>query len=255
MQWLIDLDGVVWLLDEPIAGGSEAVKLIEQSGCRPLFVTNNSTLTRAEYVQKLSRFGIAACEDQIITSSVTAGHMLSAQDRVMVVGEPALLTELGTSGASVFSTHDCSGEELVDVVVVGFDRQFCYADMTAATVAIRGGARFIATNRDPTYPLSNKVIPGTGALVASVVAATGVTPEFAGKPDQAMVDVVTKVLVEPAVMVGDRTTTDGLFAKKLGAKFVHVASGIADKPDNEIVVDVTAATLLEAVRRVLEEMS
>ncbi len=255
MQWLIDLDGVVWLLDEPISGGSEAVKLIEQSGCRPLFITNNSTLTRAEYVEKLGRFGIVAEEDQIVSSSVTAAHMLTPKDRVMVVGEPGLVTELSTSGAWLFSTHELSGDEEASAVVVGFDRRFSYADMSFATTAIRGGARYIATNRDPTYPLVGRVIPGTGALVASITAASGVTPEFAGKPDEAMVEFVANVITEAAVMVGDRLSTDGRFAEKLGAKFVHVSSGVSEVAGEDIPVEVKAPTFLEGVRRVLEDES
>jgi ribonucleotide monophosphatase NagD (HAD superfamily) len=101
----------------------------------------------------------------------------------------------------------------------------------------RAGARFIATNLDPTYPAANGLLPGAGALVAAVATAGGRRPEVAGKPEPAMAALVRARYENPVVMIGDRPSTDGVFAAALGVPFALVLSGVAGTDGEESVPD------------------
>ncbi len=119
----------------------------------------------------------------------------------------------------------------VDAVLVGLDWHLSYDRLRFATQAIAGGARFIATNTDPTYPTENGFYPGAGAIVASVAAATGVEPIVAGKPHEAQAGLVRARFGGDGIMVGDRPETDGAFAVALGYRFGLVLSGVAAESD------------------------
>ncbi|MHB8344549.1 MAG: HAD-IIA family hydrolase [Ferrimicrobium sp.] len=253
MQWLIDLDGVVWRFNDAIPGAGEAVRLLREAGHSVYFVTNNSTLSRGDYVTKLARFDVTTSEDRIITSAMAAAYLLDETDTVLIIGEPGLVDEIRAKCTSTYLPVEVPKDFKPSVVVVGWYRKFSYSDMEAACIAIRAGARFIATNRDATYPKGGIIIPGTGALVASISASAEVEPTFAGKPDYAMVALMASELHGESVMVGDRLTTDGRFAHRLGAHFIHVTSGIDEIARPEIPVTMKASTLLVGVKKYLEE--
>ncbi len=248
MLWLIDLDGVVWRYTTLIEGSDDGIALVRSAGDPIRFVTNNSTLTRAQYVEKLAGMGIAAAEEEIITSGMALARCINPGERVLGIGEDGLLDELKAAKCELVVPRSLEDAMQAETVALGWYRKFSYVDMSNACVAIRNGARFLATNQDPTYPLESLIVPGTGALVASVIASTGVTPEYAGKPGAAMVDLVKELAGESTLMIGDRLTTDGTFAKLLGVDFAWVASGIEEEPDASIPVSIKAPNLLEAVR-------
>ena len=248
MLWLIDLDGVVWRYTTLIEGSDEGIALIRSTGDPVRFVTNNSTLTRAQYVEKLGGMGIEAAEEEIVTSGMALARRVAPGERVLGIGEDGLLDELKAGKCELVAPRSPEDALQAETVALGWYRKFSYIDMSNACVAIRNGARFLATNQDPTYPLETLIVPGTGALVASVIASTGVTPEYAGKPGDAMVELVRELIDGPALMIGDRLTTDGTFAKLLGAEFAWVASGIEEEPDASIPVSIKTPNLLEAVR-------
>jgi 4-nitrophenyl phosphatase len=132
-------------------------------------------------------------------------------------------------GAISVSHEECEGGAQVDTVIVGFHRHFDYEIMRRASTAIRQGARLIGTNDDATYPTPSGPIPGGGSILAAISTAAGIDPIVAGKPHQAMADVVRayEPSVGPdAVMVGDRPSTDGGFATTLGCRFALVRSGV-----------------------------
>jgi ribonucleotide monophosphatase NagD (HAD superfamily) len=134
------------------------------------------------------------------------------------------------------------GFELVDeppvaAVVVGFNRDFDFGRLALAANLVRSGARLVATNLDPTYPDANGVLPGAGSLVAAVATASGVTPEVAGKPAPATVELVRRRLGTSGVVIGDRPSTDGALAAALGWPFALVLTGIAGAPGEEAVPD------------------
>jgi 4-nitrophenyl phosphatase len=117
----------------------------------------------------------------------------------------------------------------IDTVIVGFHRTFDFEVMTRASTAVRNGARLVGTNDDSTYPTPEGLIPGGGAILASIAVASGVSPIVAGKPHRPMADLVHEILggdALGAVMVGDRPDTDGLFASQLGCRYAQVWSGV-----------------------------
>ena len=117
--------------------------------------------------------------------------------------------------------------------MVGFHRNFDFEGLTRAADAARGGARFVATNLDPTYPIDGGVVPGAGALAAAVATAAGRAPEVAGKPELSMAELVRSRFGNAGVVVGDRPTTDGAFAATLGWPFALVLSGVAGSDGGE----------------------
>jgi 4-nitrophenyl phosphatase len=128
---------------------------------------------------------------------------------------------LGKRGATVIE----DGQP--DVVVVGFHRDFNYERMRIASVAVRAGARLVATNDDATYPTPEGLIPGAGAILAGIERASGVRAIVAGKPYEPLVNIARARLGDgDGVVVGDRADTDGQLAKSLGYRFALVLTGV-----------------------------
>ena len=219
MAWAIDLDGVMWLGDEPIAGSARAVVRLQKAGVPVLFVTNNSSARIGEVEDKLATHGVDA-QGMVVSSAVAAATLVEPGERVLVCGGPGVVEAVGARGAAVVEGGPA------DAVIVGFTRAFDFDLLTAATLAVRGGARLVGTNDDPTYPTPMGQIPGGGALVAAVATASETEPVIAGKPHAPMVELVRRRLGPNGVMVGDRMSTDGRFASALGYRFVLVESGV-----------------------------
>ena len=234
---LCDLDGVVWLMHQPIPGSVDAISRLREAGHRVLFVTNNSHSSANEQAAVLESIGVPAVGD-VVTASQSAGALLRAGERVLTCGGPGVMQAITDAGAIVVGRSDdpdLPKDLAVDAVVVAFHRTFDFAGLTRLSATIRQGARFIATNDDATYPTPDGVIPGGGAIVAAVATASGVQPIIAGKPYAPMANLVRSVLgvvdLSSSWMVGDRVSTDGAFAKTLGCHFAHVRSGVAHTPD------------------------
>jgi glycerol 3-phosphatase-2 len=220
MTWLLDLDGVVWLAERPIAGSPEAVAHLRQRGERVVFVTNNSSETVGAYVAKLERCGIPATADDVVTSAQAAARLVEPGETALVCGGPGVTEALEARG--VRAVRDGSA----DAVVVGWHRDFGFERMHAAFLAVRDGARLIGTNDDATYPTPCGPLPGGGAMVAAVSYAAGVAATFAGKPFPAMVELLHERVGDASIVVGDRPSTDGLLARRLGVPFALVLSGV-----------------------------
>lgn len=223
MGWALDLDGVVWLAEQPIPGAAEAVARLREH-TEILFVTNNSSQPLGHYEQALERIGIPA-EGHVVSSAVGAASLVAPGERALLCAGPGVEEALRDRGAEVVRTGDA------DVVVVGFHRDFDYERMRIASTAVRRGARLLATNDDTTYPTPEGPIPGGGAILASIVTASGVRPTIAGKPHEPMAAVVRDRLGPEGVVVGDRPETDGLFARTLGYRFLLVLSGVTGPAD------------------------
>jgi len=248
VAWILDLDGVVWRGEQPVAGAAAAVDRLRARGERVLFVTNNSSATLPQYIDKLVRHGIDASEDAVCTSAQAAATLVPPGERVLVCGGPGVAEALRARGAVVVKDGPA------DAVVVGWHRDFDFARLTAAFDAVMGGGRLIGTNDDPTYPTAEGLVPGGGAILAAVATATGVTPTIAGKPHEPMVSLVLDRLgatPEGSVLVGDRPSTDGLMARRLGVAFALVLSGVTAAGDLPVVPapDVTAPDLATLVDR------
>lgn len=255
----LDLDGVLWRGDTAIPGSAAAVDRLRAAGRRVVFVTNNSNATVAEYLTKLTRHGVPAVADDLLTSAQAAAAFLAEHLTpgavVHACAGPGVVEALGAVGFVV--TRDPA--VAVDAVVVGWHRDFDFAAIDAASAAVRAGARFVATNTDPTYPTPTGLVPGNGALVAAVAAAAGVEPVVAGKPHAPAARLARTRFGPIGVMVGDRSTTDAAFAEALGWPFALVLSGVtalAAGPGEEPVPDpaptILGADLAAIVDRLLE---
>ena len=228
---LCDLDGVIWLAHQPIAGSVESIARLRAGGHRVLFVTNNSALRVADQEDILDRLGIPAAGD-VLTSANAAALLVEPGERVMVCGGPGIVEALTHRGASVIDVGDAAAADGTgfDAVMVGFHRTFDYEGMRRASAAVRAGARLIGTNDDATYPTPSGPIPGGGSILVGIATASGVAPVVAGKPYAPMAALVRVVTgledLRDAVMVGDRPDTDGRFAETLGCRYAHVWSGV-----------------------------
>jgi 4-nitrophenyl phosphatase len=248
MAWVLDLDGVIWLADAPIPGAAEAVAALRDAGEAIAFVTNNSLPTRGEVEDKLRAHGIDPGDD-VVTSSMAAATLVAPGERALLVG-----------GAGIAEALRARGVELVDaapadVVVVGINPNFDYRLMTAASAAVRHGARLLATNDDATYPTPDGPIPGGGAILASIVTASGAKPVIAGKPHPPITELVRDRLGPDGICVGDRPDTDGGFAVALGYRFGLVLSGVTTATDLPVTPppDLVADDLRRLVDQVLAE--
>lgn len=226
MLWVLDLDGVVWLSGKPIDGAPDAISRLKEAGERVAFLTNNSGPTVAEYVKRLLDAGIPATPDELVTSGQAAASLLPIGSSAAVVGDAGIHEALDERGVEVVGAS-----ARPDAVVVGRSVILDYDELAAAATAIRAGARFVATNTDTTFPTANGLLPGAGALVAFLQAASGTNPEVAGKPHVGAADLVRARYGEVGVVVGDRPDTDGQFARLVGAKFILVLTGVTARGD------------------------
>lgn len=241
MTWLLDLDGVVWLSDDPIAGSVPAITTLRERGERVVFITNNSSATVGEYLAKLERCGIEASIDDLFTSAQAAAGLLEPGATALVCAGPGVTEALQAGKVTTVRSGDA------DAVVVGWHRDFDFGRLSAAFDAVHHGARLIGTNDDATYPMPDGPVPGGGSLLAAVAYASGTTPTVAGKPHEPMAELLRARVDDPLIMVGDRPSTDGLFAQRLGIPFALVLSGVtpAEAPPTEptpayVVADLAA---------------
>lgn len=264
-NWVIDLDGVMWLGDTPIDGSAAAVDRLLESGRNVLFVTNMSRLTLRDQTAKLARCGLRQ-PVRVITSAVAAASLLETGGRVLVCGGDGIVeavTARGAEAVSVFSPECEDAGEPYDAVVVGMDSRFDYAACGRAMRAVRAGARLIGTNHDPTFPTPGGLEAGGGAVLAAVAAAAETEAVMAGKPHAPMRDCVIAELsgvsggsgasgssgasgasgapdlaaedaLRNGILVGDRPDSDGLFAKALGLPFALVLSGVTPEGDTSV---------------------
>lgn len=267
VSWVLDLDGVIWLGEEPIAGAADAVARVRATGEPVAFVTNNSFGRRSDVAAKLVRHGIDPADD-LVTSAMAAAALVEPGERVLVFGGPGLTEELTARGALVTSGSEMvvaaersspagvlaalAAHGSVDTVVVGYHRDFDYLRMTLAVRAIAEGARLLASNDDATYPTADGPIPGGGSILAGIATASGVEPLVAGKPHETIATLVRDRLGPQGIVVGDRPDTDGRFATTLGYRFGLVLSGVTttaqlplDPAPDHVAVDLVA--LVEAV--------
>lgn len=238
---LLDLDGVLWLADEPIAGAARAVTRLREAGWRVAFFTNNSYPPLAAHVDKLRRFGVPVGAEDVLTAAQAAAVCCHAGERALVLGGAGILEALADAGVAARAITDedaPSGPHApdADVVVVGIDPHLSYRRLAVAAGAIRRGARFVATNTDATFPAPDGLVPGSGALVAAVRVASGVEPEVAGKPEAPAVALARQRLGTVSLVIGDRPVTDGLLARRLGTRFGLVLSGVTPPGHGELEI-------------------
>ena len=235
-----DLDGVVWRGDEPIPGAARGIEVLRAAGMRVVFLTNNSSGRVSDVVAKLERHGVPTPPADVASSAQAAAVFLArsmaAGSKVVACAGPGVVDALTECGFDVIDASDSNGET-ADALVVGWHQNFDFERMRRAADVARAGARFVATNLDPTYPGANGLLPGAGSIVAAVATAAGRTPEVAGKPEMPMAALVRERYGQAHVMIGDRISTDGDFATVLDCPFALVLSGIVGTHGEEVMPD------------------
>jgi glycerol 3-phosphatase-2 len=229
---LLDLDGVVYVGPAAVPGVPAALEAAASAGMRLGFVTNNAARTPEQVATHLTELGVAARPDDVITSSQAAAtvvaELIGPGGRVLPVGGPGVAAALTAAGLTVVER----AEDSPAAVVQGYGPQVGWAQLAEAVVAVRGGARHVATNTDATIPSPRGVLPGNGALVGVVSAVTGQRPLVTGKPDPAMhAECVRRTGARRPLVVGDRLDTDIEGARRAGADSLLVLSGVATPAD------------------------
>lgn len=222
--FVFDLDGVVYVDHAGVPGAGETLTALDQAGHQVLFATNNSSRAVGTVVENIwKRTGYRAAVDDVITSGLAAAELLSdGAETCYVFGSEELEQTMIAEGIEVTRDHT-----LATAVVVGLDRDLSYQRLTSAVLAVRRGARLIATNDDATYPAEEGQYPGCGALVAAVERAAGVDAVVCGKPHPPMRKLIERKVEHPEVwMVGDRAETDLALADRAGWGKILVLSGV-----------------------------
>ena len=225
--YIFDLDGTVYLGDLVLPGAIDLFSKLRSDGRRVAFLSNNPTKNRAQYIEKLTKMGIAVTLDEMINSSYVMVQWLLANApsaTLYVVGEAPLIGELEAAG---FRLSEQAGQ--IDIVVVSFDRTFAYRKLQIAFDAIRAGARMVATNPDRYCPVPGGGEPDAASMIAAIEACTNTRCEVnVGKPSPIMARTVSAALQLPperCLMIGDRLMTDIAMGAAAGMDTALVLTG------------------------------
>jgi glycerol 3-phosphatase-2 len=222
---LLDLDGTVFRGHEPTPGAVDTLAVIR---ARTLFVTNNASRGPAEVAQHLCAMGFTAKPDDVVTSAQSAARLLQEQLQpgaaVLIVGTDSLAAEIRKAGLK--PVRQWSDGPVA--VVQGHSPQTSWPDLAEAALAIRGGALWVAANVDKTLPSERGLLPGNGAMVAALRAATDVKPQVAGKPEPTLLtDALARGKFRAPLVVGDRLDTDIAGAGAAGLPSLLVLCGVS----------------------------
>jgi 4-nitrophenyl phosphatase len=231
-------------------GAGEALRTLAEAGFALLFATNNSARTPDDVVDKLRRVAdFAASPQTVVTSAQVAAGLVEAGP-VLVAGEEGIVAAITEAGFAV--TDDASEAA---TVVAGLDRGLSYDRVARAADAVRGGAHLVVTNRDPTFPVAEGLMPGAGACAAAIETAAGVIGTTAGKPTEAMRrHLEARAPAGPIWMVGDRVDTDIALAQGPRWRSILVLTGVTtsatdlDPIPDHVVDDLEAAARLLLAR-------
>jgi len=274
--FIFDCDGVIWKGDSLIPGIPETLDMLRAKGKRLIFVTNNSTKSRAGYLGKFHGLGLTSVSaEEIFSSSFAAAayfemtNFKATGKKVYVVGEVGIQEELDLVGIPYIGGPEDEDKKIelkpgffldhdkdVGAVVVGFDRNFNYYKIQYATLCLREnpGCQFIATNTDAVTHLTDaQEWAGNGSMVGCIKGSSQMEPIVVGKPAAFMLDYIANkfdLRRDQICMVGDRLDTDILFGKDGGLRTLLVLSGVTTEetllaPENDITPDFYADSIAE----------
>lgn len=227
-SYLIDMDGVIVRGGELIPGADAFLDRLHQRNIKFLILTNNPIYTQVDLQHRLQRMGVNLTTDHIYTSALATALFLKSQKpnaTAFVIGESGLTEALHDVGYILTEHHP-------DYVVLGETTSYSYSRITQAVRLVSEGARFIATNPDPSGPGDGGLVPACGAIAALIETATGVHPYFVGKPNPLMMRTALRFLSEHsenAIMVGDRMDTDVRVGIESGLETILVLSGVTSR--------------------------
>src|SRR4051812_4409999 len=229
----MDMDGVLVREEHPIPGSAEFVARLTELGLPFLILTNNSIYTPRDLAARLALSGLVVPEGSIWTSALATADFLDDQrprGTAFVIGESGLTTALHDAG---YTTNERDPE----YVVLGETRTYSFERISQAIRLIGRGAKFIATNPDPTGPAPDGPLPATGSVAALISRATGREPYFVGKPNPLMMRTALNSLdahSEDTAMIGDRMDTDIVSGLEAGLETILVLTGVTTQAETEL---------------------
>jgi 4-nitrophenyl phosphatase len=230
---IVDMDGVLYRGDVPLPRLPEFIALLRQRPIPFVLATNNSTRTPHQYADKLARMGVEIAAAEVLTSGQATARYLARSyppgTRVHVFGMPSLRQAIEEAGY-VLADQD------VAIVVASMDRGVTYEKLKRASLLIRSGALFVATNLDPTQPTDEGLLPGTGSIIAALRTASETEPVAIGKPELTMFELAMQEMgarAETTAMLGDRVDTDLVGGRRAGCKTIGVLSGSTGRAEME----------------------
>jgi NagD protein len=251
-SWLMDMDGVLVHEELAIPGAPEFIAGLRERGTPFLVLTNNSIYTNRDLAARLRTSGLDVPEESIWTSALATARFLEDQrpgGSAFVIGEAGLTTALHSGGYTLT-------ERDPDYVVLGETRTYSFERLTRAIRLIDAGARFIATNPDPTGPSPDGPTPATGSVAALISRATGVQPYFVGKPNPLMMRSALNAIEahsEETAMIGDRMDTDIISGLEAGLETILVLTGVTTRADAERF-PFRASRILDSVADLVPEL-
>jgi len=242
---IIDMDGVLWHGNNPIDGLVAFFSTLRELKIPFILATNNASLTQRQYVDKLEKMGVAIQVEEILTSSMATAHYLAKctpadKRRVFVIGEEGLRQPLIEHGFTLTDLYQVDQPDKgiinqgADIVVSGLDRKLTWDKLATATLNIRAGAKFFATNADTTLPTELGEVMGNGGILAALKAATGITPISIGKPEPILYQQALEKLgmkADEIIAIGDRLDTDILGAVNADIRSILVLTGVSTEQD------------------------
>lgn len=239
--FLLDMDGTLYLGDDVFPGAVDFIHSISETGRKYIYLTNNSSRAGVDYITRLRKLGFPCEAENVFTSGMATGEYLNQNHpgaKVYLAGTKAFYRELQSYGIDLVNDENGHTDvKDVDVVVQGFDTELVYEKLDLACHFLRRGATFIAANPDWVCPMpADEVLPDCGSICALLTAASGVKPNYIGKPNRNMIDVISKMTGIPnenICAVGDRLYTDIAVAKNAGSVSVCVLSGESSEADIE----------------------
>ncbi|MEW6093351.1 MAG: HAD-IIA family hydrolase [Chloroflexota bacterium] len=255
---ILDMDGVLWRGDEPIGDLPRIYARILKRGLKVVFATNNGTRTPQQYVERLASFEVNVEPWQVVTSALAVAELVEKAltpsplpvgegpgvRGVFAIGETGVMEALRAKGIEPLPIERADEAQ---AVVMGIDRQVNFEKMCAATLLVRRGLPFYATNPDKTFPTPRGEIPGAGAWISVVITATGIEPIYAGKPSPYLLELARQRLStarEETLVVGDRLETDIAGGQAAGMPVALVLSGVSTweqaeawRPDVDVIAE------------------
>ncbi len=249
--FLLDLDGVLYRGDQPVAHAAASVEALRGLGKRVAFVTNNSSRSPEAVVAHLASVGVVADVSEVETSGLTTASALAGRGvtTALVVGEDGLRAALRDAGIA-----EVGAEQVPDAVVVGWDRAITYETLRAASIAVQRGAALVASNADASYPAPDGLTwPGAGAIVAALEAATERPAEVFGKPNAPILQAaLARAGGGRPLVIGDRVSTDIEGARRLRWDSMLVLTGISSRQDLK-AAGIAATYVVEDLSALVEE--
>jgi 4-nitrophenyl phosphatase len=228
---VLDMDGVLWKADAPIGNLPAIFARIHELGLKITFATNNGLLTPDQYVERMNRMGVIVESWQVITSALALSDLLAREypsgESIFAIGGGGVMAALRERGFKLLSVKTAKKAK---AVVMGLDLKINFEKISEATLLVRRGVPFYATNPDKTFPTPRGEIPGAGAWISVIVTATGIEPIYAGKPSPYLIDLARQRLgtnKNETLVVGDRLETDIAGGQAAGCPVALVLSGVS----------------------------